>query len=310
MSSSQAEFRTGLIFGLIAYLSWGLVPLFFAQLRDVAAGELLAHRILWSLCIMMVVTAIRTGGFSELWRALANRQLIIALTISAFFLAINWLLYIYATLTDRVTDASLGYYAMPLANAFFARIFLGEQLRPAHYPALLLIAVGLVVASVMLGTFPWLAVALPITFGFYALMRKKTHVDSMTGLMVETLVLLLPSISFLIYLAVMGQSSFGPDPRKNFWLIFSGVMTVVPLLSFALSIRRLPFLTQSFIQFLSPTVQMTLAIFVLGEEPIAAKLVAMFCVWVAVGIFIADAVYAARERRRVLSNMEELEAVV
>lgn len=296
MTFSSSDFRTGLLFGLIAYLSWGLVPLFFARLRGVPAAELLAHRIIWSISIMLFVTMLRGGGYSELARTLVQRRLVLRLFASATFLAINWLLYIYATVTDRVTDASLGYYAMPLVNALFARLFLGEQLRTAHHWALTLIAVGVIAASIMLGTLPWLAIAIPVTFGCYGIIRKRTPVDSMTGLLVETLILLTPSVAYLCVKAANSKAAFGPDAVRNGWLMFSGVMTVVPLLTFTLSIRRLPFLTQSCMQFISPSVQALLAVFVLGEEPHPAKLVAMVCVWFAVGIFILDAYREARQR--------------
>ena len=146
--SEAARFRSGLIFGLIAYLWWGLVPLYFAALKaeaaGIGAGEILAHRITWSLPIMFVLVS-AVGGWADLFRVLRDRRLVLVLLLSSTLLAINWLLYIYATVTDRVAEASLGYYMMPLVNAALATWFLGERLRPAHYPALALVAVGVVI---------------------------------------------------------------------------------------------------------------------------------------------------------------------
>jgi chloramphenicol-sensitive protein RarD len=304
VSESRARFRSGLIFGLIAYIWWGLVPLYFATLKDhgVPAWEILAHRITWSLPIMLVLTAI-IGGWDDLFRVLRNRRLVLTLLLSSTLLAVNWLLYIYATVTNRVTEASLGYYMMPLANAALATIFLKEKLRPAHFPALALVAIGVAIPFVAAGTFTWIAIALPITFGFYGLVRKMAPVESTTGLTVETLLLLPPSLGFLCVLWATGQNHMGANWSLNWLIAFSGIVTVVPLLTFTLSLRRLPLLAISFIQFLSPTVQMILAVTWLGEELTTAMVASFACIWAAVAIFIGDAAWqaqSARERRGVL----------
>ena len=201
MSESEAKFRSGLFFGLIAYIWWGLVPLYFVALKNhgVPAWEILAHRIVWSLPIMLVLVG-AIGGWADLFRVLRDRRLVLTLLLSSTLLAVNWLLYIYATVTNRVTEASLGYYMMPLANAALATFFLSERLRPAHYPALALVAIGVAIPFIAAGTFTWIAVALPITFGFYGLVRKMAPVEGTIGLTVETLLLLPPSLGFLCVL--------------------------------------------------------------------------------------------------------------
>lgn len=299
MPNAAAEFRSGLAYGLVAYLCWGLVPLYFAAVKrfDVPAGEVLAHRITWSLPILLVLTA-AVGGWDDILRVLRNRRLVLTLLLSAVLLATNWLLYIYATLTDRVSEASLGYYMMPLVNAALATFFLGERLRPAHFPALALVATGVAVPFLATGTFTWLAVALPVTFGFYGLVRKRAPVESLTGLTVETFLLLPPSLAYLCYLGTAGTNHLGGDPVLDGLLLFSGVVTVVPLLAFTLSIRRLPLLAVSFIQFLSPTVQMIVAVTVLHETPTPDRLTSFACVLAAVAIFIADATVQARALRQ------------
>ena len=302
MQNSNSTFREGLIFGLIAYIFWGMIPLYFAQVSDVPAEELLSHRIVWSLGILLALTVFRTGATADVWRVVQSRRLLLLLLLSATLLAANWLLYISATIMHRVTEASIGYFMMPLVNAFYARIFFGEQLRPAHYPALAIIALGVIAASILQGSFTWLAVALPVTFGFYGLVRKKIPVESMTGLTIETLLLFVPSTAFLLLRTAQGDSAFGRNSTTDIWLMFSGVATVIPLLTYTLSIRRLPLLTQSFIQFLSPTVQFLIAVLVLHEAITTAKIVAMVCVWIAVMIFIGDAVQVARVRKRLVRS--------
>jgi chloramphenicol-sensitive protein RarD len=300
-----------LIFGLIAYLWWGLVPLYFAALKqfEVPAWEILAHRITWSLPIMLAITAL-TGGWEDVFRVLRDRRLVLTLLLSSTLLAVNWLLYIYSTVTGRVTEASLGYYMMPLVNAALATCFLGERLRPLHYPALLLVAVGVVIPFIASGTFTWLAVALPISFGFYGLVRKQVPVESSTGLTVETLLMLVPSLGYLAYLWANGKNHMGADWGLNGLIIFSGVVTVVPLLTFTLSIRRLPLLAVSFIQFLSPTVQMLIAVLLLGEQLTDAVIGAFVCIWLAVAIFVADSFWQSRlgqQRARLQAATAEAE---
>lgn len=299
MSDSAARYRSGLAFGLVAYLWWGLVPLYFAALKefDVPAWEILAHRITWSLPIMILVTSL-TGGWEDLFRVLRTPRLVLVLLLSSLFLSFNWLLYIYSTVTNRVVEASLGYYMMPLVNAALATFFLGERLRPAHYPALILVAIGVAIPFIAKGNFTWLAVALPLSFGMYGLVRKKAPVESSTGLTVETLLLLLPSLGFLAYLWAAGENHMGSDWGLNGLIAFSGVVTVVPLLTFTLSLRRLPLLAISFIQFLSPTVQMLIAITLLGESFDNERIAAFSCVWAAVLIFVVDAFCQARARKQ------------
>ena len=288
--AEAARFRAGVIFGLIAYLWWGGVPLYFVQLKELPAGEILAQRICWSLPILLLLTLF-SGGWHDLFRVLANRKLVLVLLASSVFLAVNWLLYIHATVTGRVTEASLGYYMMPLVNAALATAFLGERLRPLHWPALALVAIGVSIPVLAGEPFTWIAVTVPISFGLYSLIRKLAPVDSVTGLTVESLLMLLPSLGYLIWLNAQGTGHFGADARFDALLAVSGIVTIVPLIAFNLALKRLPLLAVSFMQFISPTVQMVLAVYVLGEPPLsAARLAAFGCIWTAVLIFIGDAV--------------------
>lgn len=300
VGEEAARFRSGLLFGLVAYLWWGLVPLYFAALAafDVPAWEILAHRITWSLPIMAVLLTC-VAGWGDVLRVLRSRTLVLTLLLSASLLAVNWLIYIYASVTGRVVEASLGYYMMPLVNAALAPVFLGEKLRRLQLPALALVALGVAIPFGWKGNFTWIAVALPITFGLYGLVRKKVPVESMTGLTVETLLMLPPSLGFLLYLSAQGQNHMTPaDWKLNALIAFSGVVTVVPLLTYTLSLRRLPLLAVSFIQFLSPTVQMLIAVVWLNEALGPERVAAFACVWAAVLIFIADALLQARQKRR------------
>ena len=292
------QVRAGFLYGLIAYSAWGLIPLYFWQILHIPPEEILAHRIVWSLGIMALLTAI-TQTWTDLGRVLISPRLMLVLTLSSVLLATNWLLYIYATVNNRVSEASLGYFMMPLVNAFLGAVFLKEKLRPMHYPALMLVAGGVMIPVAMGGAFTWLAVVLPISFGCYGCIRKAAPVDSLTGLSVETLILTVPSVIFLVWQRSQGGGQFLVNSHDTLWLMLGGIATVLPLLTYTLSIRRLPLLAVSFIQFLSPTIQMILAVVVLHETVGWERWAAVGCVLVAVAIFLGDAVMAGREKKRV-----------
>ncbi len=296
MNEPAKAYRSGILFGLVAYLCWGLVPAYFLQLKGVPPLEILAHRICWSILVLAGLAAV-TGSWRDIVRVLRTPRLMLTLLLSAVLLTVNWLLYIYATVSGAVAEASLGYYMMPLVNAFLATVFLGEKLRPLHYPALGLVAFGVAVPFALSGTFTWLAVAVPVTFGCYGLVRKRVPVDSATGLTVESLILVGPSLAFLLWQRFQGEGKFGYDPTLDAWLAFGGIVTVVPLLTFTLSLRRLPLLANSLIQFLSPTMQLLVAVYWIGEVVPPERWIAIGFVWMAVLIFIADAVLQVRSKR-------------
>lgn len=307
--SPSGQVKSGFLYGFIAYLAWGLIPLYFDQIRHigqqaadwngirvpVGAAEILAHRIVWSLAIMAVLILV-SRNLGDLLRVLTNRKLLLTLSLSSILLAGNWLLYIYATVSGQVNEASLGYYMMPLVNAFLGTLILKERLRPLHFPALAMVVIGVSIPFLAKGEFTWMAVALPLTFGTYGLVRKMAPVESTVGLTVETLILTVPSLAFLVLRP--GQGYFGTNLHDTSWLVFGGFATVLPLLTYTLSIRRLPLIAVSFIQFISPTVQMILAVTVLGESVGWDRWAAIGCVLVAVAIFLYDAVTQVRARRR------------
>ncbi|MBA2226213.1 EamA family transporter RarD [Thermogemmata fonticola] len=291
--------RSGLLWGLGAYTCWGLVPLYFALLKryGLSAGEILAQRIVWSLPLLLLLVTLHRQPRAELRRALADRSLMMRLGASASLLAVNWLLYIYATVTDRVAEASHGYFLLPLVNAALGSALLGERLRPAHYPALALVALSAALPLLLNGQGGWLPLALPLTFGLYSLLRKQIPLDSIAALTVETALLLPPSAAYLL-LAGSGHHHLGATPAATAAILASGLVTVVPLLAFTLSLRRLTLLALSFLQFISPTVQLLLALTVLGEELTTARLAALACVWLAVLLVLADALLTHLRRPR------------
>ena len=301
MPASADGLRTGLLFGLVAYTWWGLIPVYFRLLKGIEPLEILSHRIVWAVALLAVVVPL-AGKWPDFRAAVASRRLVATLVVSAALLSVNWLLYVTATVTDRVVDASLGYYMLPLVNAFLATVFLREKLRPAHYPALALVAVAVAVPSVALGRVPWIAVGLSVSFGFYGLVRKVAKVESLVGLAVETLVILPATAGYLLWTGAAGGLKYGQDTTQTLLLSCGGVVTVVPLLTFTLAIRRLPLLALNLIQVLSPTMQFLLAVVWFGEAVPTPMWVALGCVWVAVAVFITDAAVQARAGRPVVET--------
>ncbi len=303
------RFRSGLLFGLVAYTWWGLIPLYFKQIAGVPPEEILAQRIVWAVGLLAVGVA-AFGGWHDLLRVLASRKLVLTLLLSATLLAVNWLLYIRATVNDRVADASLGYYMLPLVNAFLATLFFGEKLRPLHYPALALVALAVLVPAVWIGFVPWLAVTISITFGLYGLVRKMIAVESFTGLTVETLLMLPAAAAYLVWATTSGLLRFGAAATESVLLGLGGVVTVVPLLTFTLAIRRLPLLALNLIQVLSPTMQFGLAVWWNRQPVPPAMWIALGCVWAGVALFITDAVWQASAGRPPVAEAEPAEAAL
>jgi chloramphenicol-sensitive protein RarD len=298
----QAAGRGGLAYGLAAYGLWGVIPLYFWALRSVPPAEFLAHRIVWCLLFLAVVLTL-VGRWPDVFRALRSPRTRRLLTISACLVAVNWLVYIYSVATERVLHSSLGYFINPLFNVLLGLVFFRERLRPAQWLAVALAGAGLAYLVWAAGELPWIAPALAVSFGLYGLVRKVTPVDGLTGLAVETLVLTPPAAAYLLWWAAAGSSSFG----RYGWhfdalLMLSGVLTALPLLCFGQAARRLRLSTLGFLQYLAPSIQFLLAVFLFGEPFRPEQQVGFGCTWAALLIFTADSLLA--QRRQTLRERE------
>jgi chloramphenicol-sensitive protein RarD len=285
--------RPGLVFGIVAYVWWGLMPLYFREVQTVPAWELLAHRVVWSAVLLAgFLTAMRR--WPEVARCLRSPATFGLLLVTTLLLAANWLGYIYAATTDQLVQASLGYFILPLVSVVLAMVFLGERLRGGQGIAVLLAAAGVVNLVARGDDVPWLALTLAISFSFYGLLRKKVGVDGLVGLSVETLLLAPFAAGYLLVLGgdgKMGTEGVGLDVL----LVLSGVVTTVPLFCFGEAARRLPLLTLSFMQYLSPTLQLLLAVFRNGEPFGPEKQLSFALIWVALLLYMLVALRAAPE---------------
>jgi chloramphenicol-sensitive protein RarD len=286
--------REGLLYGLGAYVSWGLVPLYFSPMSEhVPPGEILAHRVAWTLALLaIVITFARRWG--DLGRCLRSRKLLLALTLSALLIAANWFVYILCVAWGRIVHASLGYFLNPLVSVLLGMFVFRERLRGLQIFALLLAVAGVARLLFEADDLPWLGLTLAFSFGFYGLVRKLAPVDGLIGLSVETIVLTPLAVSFLLALHVTGQLTFGSQSRRIDVLIAcSGVVTAIPLLCFGQAARRLPLSTLGFLQYLSPSIQFGLAI-AMGEPITPARMTCFGLIWAALAVFSFDSLRSAR----------------
>jgi chloramphenicol-sensitive protein RarD len=286
--------RDGLIAGLVAYLIWGILPVYFKVVGAADPLEVLTHRVIWAIPFGAVILTLRRQ-WGEISRALRHSRMMGWLALSALLIALNWFAYIWAIHDERIFETSLGYYINPLTNMLVGVLFFHERLRRMQSLAVTLATTGVLVLVVSGGQVPWVGLFLAISFTSYAVIRKKVLIGAMPGLFIETLLLLPLALSWLVWLYASGASTFGADSTwLNFWLMMAGPITALPLLCFTVAARRLPLTLIGFMQFLAPTLQFCTGIYY-GELLTSAHVVCFSFIWLAVIVFSLD---VARSSRR------------
>jgi chloramphenicol-sensitive protein RarD len=280
--------RRGYILGLIAYITWGLFPLYFKAIAAVPSVEIIVHRVLWSaLCGSLLLLPWKHPGW---WRELRdNPRRLAILALSGSLIAANWLTYVWAVNNGRMVEASLGYYINPLVNVLLGMLLLGERLRPLQWLAVGLAAVGVAQQVWQVGSLPWVSLVLALTFGFYGLIRKQAPVAALPGLVVETWLLVPLAIGWLLLnpMAVSAQASFWTTSQA-WWLAAAGPITVMPLICFNAAARHLPYTTLGFLQYIAPTLVLSLAVLVYGEHLAASTLLAFAFIWAGLAVYSVD----------------------
>lgn len=284
--------RTGFLAAFSAFTIWGISPLYWKLLADVGALEAVSHRVIWSLVMLAVVMALGSG-FSIFSRLRSDPKLALTLATTTALTATNWLLFVWAIFRGRVLEASLGYFIAPLLNVLLGRIFLGERLRPWQRAAVLLATTGVVWRMLHLGSLPWIPLSLALTFSVYGLIRKRAPVGALDGLFVETLFAAPLALAWVAWLTWQGGNHMG-QPATLLALIGTGFVTALPLFLFAYGARRLSLTTLGFAQYISPSLEFVLAVFVFHEAFDHIALVGFVCIWIALGIFSLDAMRASR----------------
>jgi chloramphenicol-sensitive protein RarD len=286
--------REGLSYGLAAYGLWGLVPLYFYWLKGISPYEVVAQRILWSAVFLVGVLTV-TRRWPAVGRCLRTRTLFLPLAISSVLIAINWLVYYLSIDRNEIVQASLGYYILPLASVLIGLAVFRERLRLWQWVALGLASIGVIRMTVVAGEVPWIALTLAGSFGVYGAIRKKVPVDGLTGLTVETFLLLPVVLAYLGWEAQQGTLTAVPDRWGLTLLVaMSGVVTATPLLCFGQAARRLPLSTMGFLQYLSPTLQLVVAIFCFDEKAPEGGWGDFVLIWIALAIFSLDSLVVYR----------------
>jgi len=278
-----------------AFALWGLFPLFFRRLAVLPAGEVLAHRIVWSLAfVLLVLGARRQWGWL---RPLAKQpRVLAAFAASALLLAANWLTYIWAVNHGHVIDASLGYFITPLVNVLLGYTVLHERPRRGQWLALGLATAGVVWLTALAGQLPWIALVLAASFGSYGLLRKVAVLGPLEGLALEAMLLAPLAIGALLLWQLQGVGRFPlPDTATNLWLLAAGPITAIPLLLFAFGARRISMTTLGLMQYIGPTIQFGLGVWLFGEPFTGARLAGFGFIWLALGVYSLEGWWATRK---------------
>lgn len=294
--SEQQNTPAGYAYGIGVYLFWGLVPLYFKLLDHVGAVETVAHRIVWSVGLLLILLAVlgKLGSLRATWR---NRRTLLALTISAALIAVNWLVYIWAVTNEHMLAASLGYFLNPLLNVVLGTLFLQEKLRPATIVAIALAAIGVAILAWSALDTLWISATLAVSFALYGYVRKITDAGAIEGLTVETALLSPLCIVYLAWLGMSGGLMFGTDTETDILLIVAAVVTSVPLMLFAAAAKRLTLTTLGFIQYIAPSMVFMIGAFIF-DEPLNAGTIACFLfIWTGLALFTIDNVRTARANR-------------
>jgi len=296
-SEKSREQTSALIAGIAAFGTWGLVPIFWKLLKSVSAPEILAHRFVWTIAFLAALLTWQKR-WPEIRRWAAQKRAMLYCLGSGLMIGSNWLLFIWAVNVGRVIETSLGYFMTPIVNVLLGSLILRERLTPVQWSASALAAVGVVVLTLAYGQFPWVAVALCLSFGFYGLLRKQSGTPAIPGLFFETLFLVPLALTYLALLQNRNALTFGHTSAvTTILLISSGVVTALPLVWFGHAARHLRLVTLGFLQYLSPTMTFFLGVFLYHELFTRAHLITFAMIWAGLILFSGEAVLKWRSSR-------------
>ena len=272
--------RVGLLLGVSAYLIWGLFPLYWPLLEPANSIEIVAHRAIWTFvfCIALLIT---TGKLPSTFALLKDRRILLRLLASSILISINWLVYIWGVNSGHVVECALGYYINPLLIIAFGVILLNEKMRRMQWISVSIAAIGVLVLAIDYGRPPWIAIALATSWGTYGLVKKQLGMGALEGLTIETTLSLIPYGVYLVWLGHRGTGQFGHHFGLTTLLILAGVVTAIPLLMFNGSTNRLKFTIIGLLQYITPTVQFLIGVFIRHEAMTTGRWIGFLIVWVA-----------------------------
>ena len=285
--------KTGLLYGVGAYTIWGLLPLYWPLLMPAAPLEIVSHRAVWTLVFCFLVLA-ATKALKSTLVTLRRPMMAIKLFLTSILVSINWLVYIWATNNGHVVEASLGYYINPLIIIGFGVILLKEKMRPLQWAAVAIASIGVLILTIDYGRLPWIAFTLALSWGSYGLIKKQLGLGALEGLAIETFISGFFYLGYLIYIGNQGTGQFGHSWGLTLLLVSAGAITAIPLLLFNGSTTRLPFTTIGLLQYITPTLQFSIGVWVQHEVMPTARWIGFLIIWVALTTLALDLVKSSR----------------
>ncbi|MGO4886865.1 EamA family transporter RarD [Anaerobacillus sp. MEB173] len=289
MNLDTNEQKNGIISALSAYILWGVLPLYWKLMESIPPGEVLAHRIIWSLGLLAIIlfsTRKLSSFYQEFHRLLVQPKSLMILLLTSIVISINWFIYIWAVNNDHIIETSLGYYINPLVNVLLGILFLKEKLSFWQMVSVFLAFIGVLILTVQFGSIPWPSLILAITFGIYGLLKKVTNLGSISGLTAETLLIMPIAAIYITYIQLNGHSSFGFESiSASVLLIGGGVATAIPLLLFATGAKKIPLWMIGFLQYIAPTITLFIGVFLYHEPFTKVHLITFMFIWSALIIF-------------------------
>jgi chloramphenicol-sensitive protein RarD len=285
--------KTGLLFGVSAYVLWGAFPLYWPLLEPASALEIVSHRAVWTMVFCIIILTI-TKSLRATSETMKRPKVAAKLFLTSILISINWLVYIWATNNGHVVEASLGYYINPLVMIGFGIIILKEKMRALQWSAVGIATFGVLVLTIDYGRLPWIALTLAISWGSYGFVKKQLGLGALEGLAIETLIASLPYLLYLIYIGKNGTGQFGHGLGMTILLISAGAVTAIPLLLFNGSTTRLPLTVIGLLQYITPTIQFAIGVWVRHEDMPAARWVGFIIIWIALLTLAIDLVKSGR----------------
>ncbi len=295
--TTSNQYKQGIMFAFAAYIMWGVAPIYFKALGNIAPIDILLHRVLWSFCFVLMLL-IATGGIANIRLLFRQRKKMAMLAVTSIIIAFNWLLFIWAINNGHMLDASLGYYINPLFNVLLGTFFLGEKLRKLQWAAVALAVLAVLIELISFGSIPWLSLALAGSFGIYGLMRKKINADAISGLFIETLYLVPLALIYLTFIDSSSLILLTSDWQFSVLLLAAGIVTTLPLLAFSAAAIRIPLSTLGFIQYIGPSMMLVLAVYMYGEVFEVQKAYTFGFIWLALIVYTFDGVRHSMKKKR------------
>ncbi|NRF94312.1 EamA family transporter RarD [Paenibacillus frigoriresistens] len=287
--------KKGLWYAILAYIAWGLLPVYWRSFGSLLAGEILSHRVIWSFIFMAILLLIGKSRWKEFREMVTNRKALLQIGISSILISSNWLIFIWAVNNGHVIETSLGYYITPLINIMLAVLFLREKPSRSQWVAVALAGAGVLLATIDYGRFPWVSLSLALSFGLYSLVKKRVSYDASIGLAGETVIVFPIAVAYIAYLHFSHHdSAWALPPISLAMLLLSGVVTALPLLWFAKAAARLPLSMLGFIQYIGPSITLLLSVFLFKEKFSPVLLISFSLIWTALIVYALASMRVAR----------------